>query len=153
MQSTAQGTAAPLRLGAILSLLMLLMLLSAPIPAARAGCSGHYLTSRTQAVAEKLALGSLVLGESGLPAQGERSPSRPTPCSGALCSGNPAVPLSTVPVVTPQGDGDWAISVRRPVLADPGSIGRLAEDALFVPVDNPSSIFHPPRRPTLRPWS
>ena len=134
----------PLRLGAILSLLMLLC---APAPAARAGCSAYYLHARTQAAAETFALDPLILSGSVLPPHDETPPSRPTPCSGALCSGNPAVPLSTVPPVMTEGDGDWAISLRPPVLADPGSIARPAEDARLVPVDHPSSIFHPPRRP------
>jgi hypothetical protein len=138
----------PLRLGAILSLLMLL---SAPAPAARAGCSAHFLTSRAQAAAETFAIDPLILNGSALPPHDETPPSRTTPCSGALCSGNPAVPLSTVPPVMPEGNGDWAISLRHPVLADPGSIAGPAEDTRLVPVDHPSSIFHPPRRPSPRP--
>ena len=140
----------PLRLGAILSLLMLLC---APAPAARAGCSAHYLTSLTQAATETLALDPLILSGSVLPPQDETPPSRPTPCSGALCSGNPAVPLSTVPPVMPVDDGDWVFSLRPPVLADPESIARPAEDERLVPVDHPCSIYHPPRRPSPRPTS
>jgi hypothetical protein len=138
----------PLKLGAILSLLMLLC---APAPAARAGCSAHYLSSRTQAAAESFALDPLILSGSVLPPRDETPPSRPAPCSGALCSRNPAVPLSTVPPVMTKGGGDWAISPRPPVLADVGSIARPAEDARLVPVDHPPSIFHPPRRPSPRP--
>jgi hypothetical protein len=51
--------------------------------------------------------------------------------------------------VLPEGDGDWALSVRLPALADPGSIARQAEDARVAPVGYPSSVFHPPRRSTL----
>lgn len=138
----------PLKLGAILSLLMLLC---GPSPAVRAGCSDHYLTSRRQAAAEVFALDRLILSGSVLPPLDETPPARPTPCSGALCSGNPAVPLSTVPTVMTEGDGDWAISLRPPVFADPGSIARSAEDARLVPIDYPSSIFHPPRRLSPRP--
>jgi hypothetical protein len=56
-----------------------------------------------------------------------------------------------VPPAMPEGNGDWAISLRPPVLADPGSIVCPAEDTRLVPVDHPSSIFHPPRRPNPRP--
>jgi hypothetical protein len=56
-----------------------------------------------------------------------------------------------VPHVMTEGNGDWAISLRSPVLADARSIARTPEDARLVPVDHPSSIFHPPRRPTPRP--
>ena len=142
MESSAQGTVVPLRLGAILSLLMILC---APAPTARAGCSAHYLTSRARAAAETFALDPLILSASVLPPHGETPPSRPKPCSGALCTGNPAVPLSAVPPVMTEGVGDWAISLRPPVLADPGSIAHRAEDARRAPVDQPSSIFHPPR--------
>lgn len=148
MQSSAQGIAVPLRLGAILSLLMLLC---APLPAARAGCSAHYVTSRTQTLAEAFDLDLLVLNKSTLPNRDEIPPSRPTPCSGALCSGTPAIPLPVVPPVMTHGHGDWAISLRPPVLTDPGSIARPVEDARLVRVNHPSSIFHPPRhrpRPT-----
>jgi hypothetical protein len=148
MVSSAQGTAVPLRLGAILPLLILLC---APAPAARAGCSVHDLTSRTQAAAETFALDPLIQSGSVLLPNDETPPSRPTPCSGALCSGNPAVPLSTVPPVMTKGDGDRAISVRPPVPADPGSVARPAEDGRLVPVDHPSSIFHPPRHANPRP--
>jgi hypothetical protein len=148
MRFSAQGTAAPLRLGAILSLLMLLC---APAPAARAGCSTQSITSSMQASPEIFALDPLILGGSVLPPHDEIPPSRPTRCSGALCSGNPAVPPPTVPPVMPEGDGDRAIALRPPVLAEPGSIARPAEDARLVPVDHPSSIFHPPRRPSPRP--
>jgi hypothetical protein len=147
MQSSAQGTAVLLRPGAILSLVVLLC---APAPAARAGCSGHHVTSRIQAAAEAFALDPLILSGSVLPPRDETPPSRPTPCSGALCSGNPAVPLSTGPPVMAEGDGHWAISFHPPVVAEPGSIARPAEDAHLVPVDHPSSIFHPPRRPDPR---
>lgn len=133
------------RLGAILSLLMLLC---AGSPAARAGCSGHYVASRMHTAAETFAFDPLILSGSVLSLRDEIPPSRPMPCSGALCSGNPAVPHSTVPPVTPGGDGDWAIALGLPILAEPGSIARPAEGARLVPVDHPSSIFHPPRRPT-----
>lgn len=148
MQSSVQRRAVPLKLRAILSLIVLLC---APASVARAGCSAHYVTSRTQVHAETLALDSLILSGSVLPARDEIPQPRPTPCSGALCSGNPSVPLSTVPPVMTQGD--WAISFRSPVLADPRSIARAPEDERLVRVNLPSSIFHPPRHPSLRPTS
>jgi hypothetical protein len=137
-----------LRLGAILSLLMLLC---APAPSTRAGCADHYLTLRTQAAAETFALDPLIMSGSVLPPHDEHPPVRPTPCSGALCSGNPAIPLSTGSSVMTEGDGDWVISLRPPLLADPGSIVRSVEDVRLIPVNHPSSIFHPPRRPSPRP--
>jgi len=148
MRSYAQGTAVRLRLGAILSLLMLLC---AYAPSARAGCSAHYLTVRTQAAAGISTLDPLILSESMLPPDDALPPSPPKPCSGALCSGNPAVPLSAAPSVLAEGDGHWAISPRPQLLADPGSTVRSAEDARLVPLDHPSPIFHPPRLPGPHP--
>jgi hypothetical protein len=145
MRSSTQGTAVRLRLGAILSLLC------APAPSARAGCAAHYLTLRTQAAAETFAVDPLILSGSVLPPRDELPPLRPTPCSGALCSGNPAVPLSPASSVVSEGDGDWAISLRPPLLADPGSVVRSVEEVRLVPVNHPSLIFHPPRRPSPRP--
>ena len=137
-----------LRLGAILSLLMLLC---APAPSTRAGCAAHYLTLRTQAAAETFALDPLIMSGSVLPPHNELPPLRPTPCSGAFCSGNPAIPLSTGSSVMTAGDGEWAISLCSPLVADPGSIVRSVEDVRLVLVNHPSSIFHPPRRPSPRP--
>jgi hypothetical protein len=137
-----------LRLGAILSLLMLLC---APVPSTRADCAAHDLTLRTQAAAETFALDPLILRGSVLPPHDELPPLQPTPCSGALCSGNPAIPLSPASSVMTEGDGDRAMSLGPPLLADPGSIARSVEDMRLVPVNHPSSIFHPPRRPSPRP--
>ncbi len=132
-----------LRLGAILSLLMLLCALA---PSTRAGCSDHYLSMQAQAAAEAFALDPLILSGSELPLHDELPPLRPTPCSGALCSGNPAIPLSTASSGMTEGDGDWAISLRVSLIAHPGSIVRSVEDVRLVPVNHPSLIFHPPRR-------
>jgi hypothetical protein len=54
-----------------------------------------------------------------------------------------------VPSVMPDDGGNCAFSLRPPVLADPESIARLAEEACLVPANHPSSIYHPPRRPSL----
>jgi hypothetical protein len=137
-----------LRLGAILSLLMLLCALA---PSTQAGCADHYLTLRSQAAAETFALDPLILSGSMLTPHDELPPLRPTPCSGALCSGNPAIPLSPASSVMAEGDGERAISLHPPLLADPGPIVRSVEDVRLVPVRHHSSIFHPPRRPSPRP--
>jgi hypothetical protein len=142
MESPVQGPAVRLRLGATLSLLVILC---APASSARAGCSAHYVTSRTQAVAESFALDPLILSDSVRPVQNRAPAAPPAPCSGALCSGTPAVPVSAVPPSMPESDTGWAISIRPVVLAGPGSIGRSADDARLVPLNHPSSIFHPPR--------
>jgi hypothetical protein len=144
MRSSIQGTALPVTFAAILSLFVLLC---APVPSARAGCSAHYVTSNTQADAEAFALDPLPLSGPGLAPRENRPPTRPRPCSGALCSGNPLVPVSNAPSVVTQGDSHWAIPVVLPALANPGSMARPARDAQLVPVNDPAAIFHPPRHP------
>ena len=106
MRLSARGLLATPWFGAILSLLTLGTVLPST---ARAGCSDHYVTSRSRSAGELAHLE--LLGRSGaIPSPwDESSHERPTPCSGALCSGNPAPPPSTVPSVLPAGAGQWAI--------------------------------------------
>ena len=95
---------------------------------------------------ETLALDPLILSGPVLPPRDDTPPSRPVPCSGALCSGYPAVPPLTGPPIMPDGDGDWAIPISPPARDNPGSIARPDEEPCLVLADHPSSIFHPPRR-------
>ncbi|WP_148592075.1 hypothetical protein [Aquisphaera giovannonii] len=136
---------ASLRLGATLSLLLLLCAASPP---ARAGCSARYLTMPPRAAGPAL-LDRLSTADAAPPAHGERSPSRPSPCSGAFCSGSPATPPTTLPSVMTEGESYRAITACTSVLPDPGSILRRADDARLAPIHEPDSIFHPPRRPGL----
>jgi hypothetical protein len=74
------------------------------------------------------------------------SPREPAaPCSGALCSGNPAPLPSTLPSVLPTGAGQWASPAFLISLATPGSLACPSADADLHPVDRSCSIFHPPR--------
>jgi hypothetical protein len=142
MRLSARGPLATPLLGAILSLLIL----GAVLPAeARAGCSDHYVSSRSRSDAELAHLE--LLGRSGaIPSPWDGSPhQRPTPCSGALCSGNPAPPPSTAPSVLPMGAGQWAIPASPVAVAAPGSLACPPADAGLRPVDRSCSIFHPPR--------
>ncbi len=109
-----------------------------------AGCSAHYLTSRSS-LSTAPRLDSLLTGDFRSQSPGDMPQPRPVPCTGAFCSGNPATPLSTTPSLPPGSAGDWALSLR---LAAPGETGchqRLPAGDDFRPVDQPSSIFHPPR--------
>ena len=68
---------------------------------AKAGCAAHYLSTRSSGNGELVHLELLNL-TGAIPAPTEEMPGeRPKPCSGALCSGNPAPPLSTIPSVPP----------------------------------------------------
>ena len=142
MRLSARGLLATPWFGAILSLLTLGTVLPST---ARAGCSDHYVTSRSRSNGELAHLE--LLGRSGaIPSPwDESSHERPTPCSGALCSGNPAPPPSTVPSVLPTGAGQWAIPAFPIALAAPGSLACPPTDADLRPVDRSCSIFHPPR--------
>src|SRR4051812_48628794 len=89
MRLSARGLLATPCFGAILSLLTLGTVLPS---SARAGCSDHYVSSRSRSNGELAQLE--LLGQSGAHPSpwDDSSQHRPTPCSGALCSGNPAPP-------------------------------------------------------------
>lgn len=129
--------------GAILSLLTLGMVLP---PTTRASCSDHYVSSRSRSNGELAQFE--VLGRSGaIPAPwDESSHERPTPCSGALCSGNAAPPPSTLPSILAPGAGQWAIpAFPISLAAAPDALACLQDGADLRPVDRSCSIFHPPR--------
>jgi len=113
---------------------------------ARAGCAGHYVQSR---IATVVASGRPELLElaGALPApQGGEAPrERPIPCSGALCSGNPAAPFPPPPPVPPPVSGQWAHHAALILSTDPGSFADPAVEARFRPVVRPCAVFHPPR--------
>lgn len=128
--------------GAILSLLTLGTVLPS---AARAGCSAHYVTSQARPGGE-LAHLELLSAYGAVPTPQDEMPrERPTPCSGALCSGNPAPPLSTLPPAPHPGAGQWAIAAFPIPLSDLGSLPCPPAGASLRPVDRACSIFHPPR--------
>lgn len=72
------------------------------------------------------------------------APQRPRPCSGALCSGQPAPPSSPTQIDVPRA-GQWAI-IATPVQA-------AVNDPVFSPGDEndlhpthrSTSVYHPPR--------
>ena len=142
MRLTARGFLAGPWFGAIFSLLTL----GSVVPStARAGCLAHYIAFRSPSAEslgqlEQLSLhGALATPEDNAP------PERPAPCTGALCSGNPALPVSTVPSVLTSGADQWAIPAFPVALTDPHSIVLTPADASLFPIDGPSAIFHPPR--------
>ena len=72
------------------------------------------------------------------------APSEHKPCSGAFCSGQPGVPLSTVISDTPPSDS-WAIVVApQYVLLPDGNIIQHDDDEIR-PIHEGAAIFHPPR--------
>jgi len=112
---------------------------------ARAGCAGHYVSSRLAWNGEGAHLELLNL-TGAIPAPGEGMPAnQPNPCSGALCSGNPAPPSSTMPSIPPSSGGQWALPAFLGTLVDAGVLRRLPAGTDARPVDQSCSIFHPPR--------
>ncbi len=113
----------PLRLGAILSLLMLLCVPAPPGPSRPVGKLPHFADASRR--------GDIRPGPTDPERVGAPTPRRDTAVAADALRrallGNPAVPLSTVPPVMTEGDGDWAISLHPPVLAEPGSIARPAK--------------------------
>ena len=129
--------------GAVMWLLTLALL--AP-PVAEGGCS-HLVTSQADSGQVSSLIEPLMRDLAG---QSERipAPARPRPCSGALCSGQPAAPA--VPAELFEGELDsWACLAPVPGLAVPSDSFVSAEPDELQPTRLPIDIFHPPRR--LRP--
>lgn len=71
---------------------------------------------------------------------------RSKPCTGAMCSGHPAVPLS--PMLTlPSPLEHWAWLSPEPKLGDFGSFAAPTGELELVPSEIQPSVFHPPRAP------
>lgn len=127
--------------GALLALLAVGVV--AP-PAARAGCAARYVTSRSTATGETAHVELLSLATP----PGEPARPRPTPCSGAFCSGSPATPLPATPSIVSLDDGRWVIPPFPVFLVGPGVFSRSPVDLNPRPVNRTFSIFHPPRVPS-----
>lgn len=109
-----------------------------------AGCGGHFVNTRSPA--SSLAhLELLDLARSGSAPAGQMPGELPKPCSGALCSGNPAPPLSTIPSVLPQIGSHWALSVFTDSPRAPEVFDRLLAETAIYALHHSCSIFHPPR--------
>lgn len=129
------------RLGALLAFLIAWNILPAE---ARASCSAHYVASRVQIAMEAVDVGLLRSAGALDGIDGEPPDRRPTPCSGAFCSGNPAPLSSAVDSTSATVGGFWAISPVSMTLAAPGSSPSPSGDAVRRPVGRTRSIFHPP---------
>ena len=70
----------------------------------------------------------------------------PRPCTGAMCSGNPATPMTDAPATTIEVEA-WGLLVESAPAEHAGSIARFDDAGSIRPIDDGSSIFHPPRRP------
>jgi hypothetical protein len=128
-----------LRAGAVVLLLALALL----TPRSTQGGCSHLVTSRTDpgrlsSLTERL-VRDLAGEVDGIPA-----PVTPRPCSGALCSGQPAAPA--VPAGYLDGRlNSWAWCASVPGLALMGDSFLFAETNEIRPTRRSLDVFHPPR--------
>jgi hypothetical protein len=128
-----------LRAGAVLSLLALALV--AP-RAAEAGCS-HLVKSRADSVGISSLIEPLV-GDVAGQLQESPAPASPRPCSGALCSGQPAVPAVPAGALSVQLDSwAWNALVSSWGLLDISSI-LSSHPSDPHPVRRNIAVFHPP---------
>ena len=126
------------------ALLTLLILGIVSPSVARASCTAHYITSRSQGDGQ-VVFATMFSHETAGSTSENETPQKPTtPCTGAFCSGNPATPFSSLPHVLPNGPGQWAVLVFLTSIPAPGSFAHTQADANLHPVDHARSIFHPP---------
>jgi hypothetical protein len=114
---------------------------------AKAGCS-HLVTSRNDPGRLASLVESLMRDLAGPSDPLPTSPSRPR-CSGAWCSGQPAIP--PVPPGTFEGRlGSWAWCASSPAEVSTAPHSLVVETHVVVPLRRGNEVFHPPRLlPTL----
>ncbi len=139
MSHPARLSMGTVRFGSLLALLTICIALPS---AARAGCAGHYVDSRSPATATAHLELLELAGATSLPAG--QMPHEPTkPCSGALCSRNPALPLSTVPSAPPQTGGQWRCRCFRAFWRAQSSLIARTPTGTFAPSIIPGRYFTP----------
>jgi hypothetical protein len=114
----------------------------------RAGCS-HRLMTRSLAALDSTQLryfapdGSFVALDHGQPAKPSDGHA---PCSGAFCSGRPAIPIPPAPSITLE-HATWAWFRAFAPAAGPHSVAITTVTPPHHPILIGSGVFHPPRRP------
>jgi hypothetical protein len=109
-----------------------------------AGCATGHASGRSAAT-YRAVLEMLDADGGFLDPRGPAPADLPRPCTGAFCSGLPAVPFSTLPQAAPGGFDEWAITVSPILLTDSGMIIRLQSEPEPRAVHQADPIFHPPR--------
>lgn len=112
---------------------------------AQAGCSEHYVRYSKQTDRQTFGLDFLSLAESAPTHPLEIPGERPPPCSGALCSGNPATPTPTPPLVHPSWSEHGALPSFPSHVTGFGSFARAFLSDQPWTIDYACSIFRPPR--------
>lgn len=142
MRNSSRSRRAGPWVGALLALLAAGLLFPSTT---RAGCSSRHAAAKSPETAgtarlELLELaGAIADGPAGMPGEW------PAPCTGALCSGNPAVPLAPATPIIPPVTEQWALAAFALATPAPGLHMDAAEEADARPIGRPESVFHPPR--------
>ena len=145
MRRNAPRRLVGLTAGAILALLTSGALLPS---SARGGCGSFAMNVAHPAPHDADGLKLLRIATSPAPGT-DAGDDRRAPCTGALCSGNPAPPLTAEPSVPPPSGGDRALTTADPGPTGPGSCLLSDHGAHLKAVVHHVSIFHPPRPPRL----
>jgi hypothetical protein len=113
-----------------------------------ASCS-HYVHARTNLSKFELSLAEIENADFPSTTMSASTPvdhERRRPCSGALCSGQPASPLSPTQIDVPRA-GQWAI-IAPPVHADVAELVFSPRiENVLLPCHYSTSVYHPPRLP------
>jgi hypothetical protein len=141
MKRSPHGRLVGLTAGALLAILASGTVLPS---SARAGCNSFAAMALHSSPQDADGLELLRLAASSVP-RDDASDHRSAPCTGALCSGNPAPPLTAEPPVPPPTGGEWALSPADRSSTGPGSFLSTNDGARLEAVNRPGSIFHPPR--------
>jgi hypothetical protein len=111
-------------------------------PVAEAGCA-HGVTSRIDSERLSSLIEPLMHDLSGQSEEDSVPPLR-RPCSGALCSGQPAVPAAPAGAIDRQPDS-WAWNAPVPGLALMGAFFLSPETSDLQSTHVAIAVFHPPR--------
>jgi hypothetical protein len=108
---------------------------------AQAGCHGRRSVSTEAPRAAAMLVDLGLIGGSLDPASSGEDAG--PPCTGAFCSGSPAVPPPIVPPILV--DGSWAVLIGRIGRREADSRPVVPEESRLLPARRALSIFHPPR--------
>jgi hypothetical protein len=109
---------------------------------AEASCS-HLVTSRTDRH-QFSAVTEFLMHDLAVPSDPLPEPSPPRPCSGAFCSGQPAVPAAPAGVFEGELES-WACLTTVPEWPSTGHSFHLAVTVDLHPTRRTITVFHPPR--------
>jgi hypothetical protein len=128
-------------LGALLASLAWILV---DLEAATADCSSHYTPTISLATNSAINPGAPGLIGERTGTDPAPNPGGPRPCTGSMCSGRPALPVSPAPTSTLR-IGFWAILELGSAVASPEPADSLPFAGRICPTWCAASVFHPPR--------